>query len=121
MRPYDFGCHFPSDQSTCVTDQFEIPVGSSIWNSEKRKKTVRLEMIKTWKQAGEENYSHGKRLVDSAHQNSSSDYPPCLAVALETDVSWLMKSTKFTARQTNKRGKKKREQEIGYKHVLLCL
>lgn len=59
-------------------------------------------MIQTWKQDGEEKNSHGKTLVDSAHQNSSSDCPPCLAVALETDVPWLMKSTKFTARQTIK-------------------
>ena len=29
---YDLGCHFPSDQSTCVTDQLEMPPGSTIWS-----------------------------------------------------------------------------------------
>lgn len=28
---YDLGCHFLSDQSTYVTDQFAIPLGSTIW------------------------------------------------------------------------------------------
>lgn len=28
---YVFGCHLRSDQSTYVTDQFEIPPGSSIF------------------------------------------------------------------------------------------
>ena len=36
---YVFGCHLRSDQSTYVTDQFEIPPGSSILKEEEKVRT----------------------------------------------------------------------------------